>query len=120
MDKAMRDELGRIDNNAGRILDHTPRGVSMVLDPTGEIVAGPLTEEEGILYADIDVAQCVEPKQFHDVVGYYNRFDIFKLTVDRSANRPIHFEFENGQHVKNESVIEDVTATMDDMIESLA
>jgi hypothetical protein len=34
----------------------------------------------------------VEPKQFHDVVGYYNRFDIFKLTVDRSANRPITFE----------------------------
>jgi aliphatic nitrilase len=35
---------------------------------------------------------CVEPKQFHDVVGYYNRFDIFKLTVNRAANRPISFE----------------------------
>ena len=39
----------------------------------------------------MDVAACVEPKQFHDVVGYYNRFDVFKLTVDRSANRPITF-----------------------------
>lgn len=26
---------------------------------------------------------CVEPKQFHDVVGYYNRFDIFDLSVNR-------------------------------------
>ena len=41
--------------------------------------------------ADIDLAACVEPKQFHDVVGYYNRFDVFKLTVDRSANRPVSF-----------------------------
>lgn len=120
MDKAMRDELDRIDNNAGRILDKTPRGVSMVLDPTGEIVAGPLSEEEGILYADIDVAQCVEPKQFHDVVGYYNRFDIFKLTVDRSGNRPIHFEFENNQHVESEPVLEEVTASMNDVIETMA
>ena len=26
------------------------------------------------------------------LAGYYNRFDIFKLTVDRSANRPVRFE----------------------------
>ena len=38
------------------------------------------------------------------MVGYYNRFDIFKLTVDRSANRPITFEFENDDH-------EEVTAS---------
>ena len=38
-----------------------------------------------------DTALCVEPKQLHDVVGYYNRFDIFNLTVDRSANRPATF-----------------------------
>ena len=30
--------------------------------------------------------------EIHDVVGYYNRFDIFKLRVDRSANRAITFE----------------------------
>jgi NAD(P)-dependent dehydrogenase (short-subunit alcohol dehydrogenase family) len=38
--------------------------------------------------------------EFHDVVGYYNRFDVFKLTVDRSANRPITFEAA-GQEVRN-------------------
>ena len=47
----------------------------------------------GLLYADVDLAACVEPKQLHDLVGGYNRFDIFHLTVDRTAQRPIHFQF---------------------------
>lgn len=92
MDQAMRDELADLDAKARDILDATPRGVSMVIGPTGEPVGDTLSDREGILYADIDLSACVEPKQIHDVVGYYNRFDIFKLTVDRSANRPIAFE----------------------------
>jgi hypothetical protein len=74
-----------------RILEQSPGGISVVLDPTGTPVGDSLCREEGILYADIDLAQSVEPKQFHDVVGYYNRFDIFALTVDRSARRPATF-----------------------------
>ena len=64
----------------------------MVTGPNGEIIGDPLSDSEGILYADIDLAASVEPKQMHDIVGYYNRFDVFKLTVDRTANRPIAFE----------------------------
>ena len=56
----------------------------------------PVTEarrdEEGILYGEIDLARCVEPKQFHDVAGGYNRFDIFELTVDRTPRSPAGFE----------------------------
>jgi nitrilase len=37
------------------------------------------------------VSQCVEPKQFHDVVGYYNRFDVFDLKVTRKRLAPIEF-----------------------------
>ncbi len=92
MDAAMREALGALAQDAGRILDGSPRGVSMVIGPAGEPVSGVMRDDEGILYADIDLADCVEPKQFHDVVGYYNRFDIFKLTVNRSPNRPIAFE----------------------------
>jgi nitrilase len=55
--------------------------------PVSEVVS----KEEKILYCDIDLAECVEPKQFHDVVGYYNRFDIFRLEVDRSSQRPVTF-----------------------------
>jgi aliphatic nitrilase len=63
----------------------------MILDPSGTVIGEPLSDEEGIVYAEIDTAKSVEPKQFHDVVGYYNRFDIFDLRVDRSARDPVHF-----------------------------
>jgi aliphatic nitrilase len=73
------------------ILEQSPRGISVVLDPTGTPLGKPLGRDEGILYADIDLAQSVEPKQFHDVVGSYNRFDVFALSVNRSARRPATF-----------------------------
>jgi nitrilase len=44
-----------------------------------------------ILPPSIDIAQCVEPKQFHDVVGYYKRFDVFDLKVTRKRLPPIQF-----------------------------
>jgi nitrilase len=63
----------------------------MVIGPSGEVIGDILCEAEGLLYQDIDIAQCVEPKQFHDVVGYYNRFDIFDLKVTRQRLVPIRF-----------------------------
>ena len=87
----MRDELGAIGPDAARILAGTPRGVSMVIGPTGEPVSTVKSDDEGLLYADIDTAAAVEPKQFHDVVGYYNRFDVFGLTVNRTRLRPARF-----------------------------
>jgi nitrilase len=73
------------------MIDHTPRAISVVIGPSGLPVSPVVSGEETLLYCDIDLADCVEPKQFHDVVGYYNRFDIFKLEVNREANRPIVF-----------------------------
>jgi nitrilase len=72
-------------------LEHAPRAVSMILDPTGEVISDVLADHEGIVYAEIDVARTIEPKQFHDVVGYYNRFDIFRLEVDRTPRDPAAF-----------------------------
>jgi aliphatic nitrilase len=77
-----------------RILERSPGGISVVLDPTGTPLGEPLCRDEGILYADIDLAQGVELKQFHDVVGSYNRFDIFRLSVDRSPRPPATFSDE--------------------------
>ena len=91
LDKAARDRLALRDADAGRILDESPRGISVVIGPGGTPVSEMIQDEEGILYADIDLSRCVEPKQFHDVVGGYNRFDIFALTVNRTAQRPISF-----------------------------
>ena len=92
LDKSARAALAGLPADAQRILDETPRGVSLVVGPTGMPVSPVMCKDEGILYADIDLAECVEPKQFHDVVGYYNRFDIFKLRIDRSRAAPAMFE----------------------------
>ena len=71
--------------------DAGSRTVSMIIDPKGESIAEELSTEEGLVIAEIDLSLAVELKRLHDVVGYYNRFDIFKLTVDRRANRPVAF-----------------------------
>jgi len=102
IDLSMRDVLARMDKQAMETLEKSPRAVSMVLDPTGTVISDVLSENEGILYADIDVAACVEPKQFHDVVGYYNRYDIFNLNVDRSPRDPAAFT--DGDVPRDESV----------------
>jgi len=57
---------------------------SGVIDPHGNPVGEPLIDDEGIVYADIDLGECIRPKLMHDIIGGYNRFDIFNLTVDRT------------------------------------
>jgi len=91
LDKAARDMLVQRDPTAASVLDATPRATTFFIDPTGEQIGEMLCEDEGILYADIDLNLCVEPKQFHDVVGYYNRFDIFNLNVNRRRLDPVSF-----------------------------
>jgi aliphatic nitrilase len=91
-DRVTRDAVANGDAKVAAILDHTPRSISIVLGPEGTPVSKTLRDEEGILYADIDVGLCVEPKQFHDIVGCYNRFDVFKLTIDRTQRSPAYFD----------------------------
>lgn len=91
VDVRMRDTLGQANAAMLDMIEGAPRAVSMILDPTGQIISEVLSDGEGIVYADIDVARCIEPKQFHDVVGYYNRFDVFALSVDRSQREPAVF-----------------------------
>lgn len=73
------------------LLDEAPRNPTMVIGPAANMLVPPLCEEEGILYADVDLQDCVVPRQFHDPAGYMNRFDIFNLQVDRSTNDPVDF-----------------------------
>lgn len=91
LDKAARDMLVARDPSVAAVLDGTPRAATFFLDPTGEQIGETLCEDEGILYADIDLNKCVEPKQFHDVVGYYNRFDVFDLSINRRRLTPATF-----------------------------
>jgi aliphatic nitrilase len=91
MDKAMREFLVTRDPTVTDIIDQTQRAASFFVDPTGETLGDSLQNEEGIGYAEFDLRRCIEPKQFHDVVGYYNRFDIFDVTVNRKRLAPAKF-----------------------------
>ena len=60
-------------------------GDSVIVNPYGKIVAGPLHEQHGILYADCDPALSSAAKRTLDVAGHYGRPDIFRLEVNREA-----------------------------------
>ena len=77
---------------AAKTLDTASQGASLFLDPTGAQVGDQVQAEEGIAYADLDLNACVEPKQIHDVVGSYQRFDIFDLRVNRSRLGPSFYQ----------------------------
>jgi nitrilase len=57
------------------------RGNSVIVDPYGSILAGPICETEGILYADVDVAIVRQSRRQFDAVGHYARPDVFKFSV---------------------------------------
>ena len=66
----------------------TPGG-SCIVDPFGNFLAGPNTESEAILTAEIDPGQIIQGKFDLDVVGHYARPDIFQLHVDERPKRPV-------------------------------
>lgn len=75
------------DGEIEKILREAPPAVSVALGPSAERLGDSIQGEEGILYMDVDVSALSVPKMAHDVVGSYQRFDIFGFTVD--ARRPM-------------------------------
>lgn len=65
---------------------------SGVIGPDGRTVGEPLIDDEGIVYADIDLGRCIQPRQMHDITGHYNRFDIFDLRVNRRPLQAVNFD----------------------------
>jgi nitrilase len=62
-------------------LDIISRGGSAILAPGGEYLAGPLYDEEGILYAELDPAVLRAERQRFDPAGHYHRPDVLRLKV---------------------------------------
>jgi nitrilase len=81
------------DRLGNRALFERPNSAfSGVIDPHGNLVGEPLIDAEGIVYADIDLNTCIQPKQMHDIIGGYNRFDIFDLRIDRRPRTSATFQ----------------------------
>lgn len=66
-------------------------GDAMIAKPFGGIVAGPLHQEKGILYATIDPEEARSSRKPLDVAGHYGRPDIFRLEIDRRPMPPTTF-----------------------------
>jgi nitrilase len=66
-------------------------GDAVVVKPMGEIAAGPLHREKGILYAEIDAEAARRSRRSIDVCGHYSRPDIFSFAVDRKPHPPVVF-----------------------------
>ena len=63
-------------------------GDSAIVDPQGEIIAGPLQESEGFVCAEVDRAKLDGSKWMFDAAGHYARPDVFQLTIQQSP-RPV-------------------------------
>ena len=66
-------------------------GDSAIVAPNGKVVAGPLRQEHGILYADIDSEQIDNARRTLDVTGHYSRSDLFSLHVHTGPLKPADF-----------------------------
>lgn len=88
--------------NGSEILEHAPElrdlygnegwtheGNTTIVGPDGSVVAGPLVGEEGIVLADIDVAEARAARHQNDPVGHYARSDVLTLVVDRRERRSV-------------------------------
>ena len=53
------------------------RGGAAIIEPTwGNVLAGPLYDEEGMVVADCDLREGLRAKRWFDAVGHYSRRDV--------------------------------------------
>ena len=68
----------RVGDRSGEVVT---RGGSCIVDPFGELLAGPHFDSETILFAEIDLSETVRGKFDLDVAGHYSRSDLFRFEV---------------------------------------
>lgn len=86
-------DLPGLDELAGQpeVMCH---GGSAIISPMGDVLAGPLYDREGILYADLDLGEISRGKLDFDVVGHYARPDVFQLLVNEQPQLPVSWQDE--------------------------
>ena len=65
------------------------RGGSMIIDPMGKVLAGPVFNEDALLTAELDMSVIPMAQMDFDAVGHYARPDVFSLHVNTSAQRAV-------------------------------
>lgn len=76
-------------------------GESCIIDPRGEVIAGP-AEGDSILMADCSMEHIFAAKSFFDVAGHYSRPDVFQLYVNRTLRSRV-VEMQDSEHGISES-----------------
>ena len=87
------------------LLSRRNSAFSGFLGPDGRTIGEPLIDDEGIVYAEIDLSRCIQPRQMHDITGHYNRFDVFDLRVNRRPIQAVRFD-DAGESVPFEPAVE--------------
>ncbi len=64
-------------------------GGSMIVNPAGVVLAGPVFNKEKILYATLDADDRRHTKAYFDAVGHYSRDDVFDLRVKRDQKQVV-------------------------------
>ena len=97
------DLIGAGNDEIKDMLKRRNSAFSGVIGPDGRVIGTPLIDEEGIVYADIDLSRCIQPRQMHDITGHYNRFDVFDLKVTRKRQAPATFEDSDEQNIMDQN-----------------
>ncbi len=72
--------------------DFLSRGNSVIVGPHGNILAGPLVGEEGIVHAELDASEARSSRHQFDPVGHYARSEVLQLRVRTDLLRAVSFE----------------------------
>lgn len=65
------------------------RGGSAIVSPLGQLLAGPVFDQDAILTAEVDLGEIARGKYDFDVVGHYARPDVFRLHVNEKPAPPV-------------------------------
>lgn len=77
------------DEHTRSLLSRKNAAFSGIFGPDGRQISESLIDKEGIVYAEIDLNRCIQQKQMHDIIGHYNRFDVFQLHVNRTPQQSL-------------------------------
>ncbi|MCV0367883.1 carbon-nitrogen hydrolase family protein [Filomicrobium sp.] len=77
------------DEQSADLLRRSSRPASMIVTPAGTSLAESRDDEEGLVVADLDMSHLTELKQHHDMAGYYNRLDVFSVSLNQTRQAPL-------------------------------